>query len=406
MAKSIILRGGTLIDGTGAASIPNGAIRFEDGKITAIGTVADFGEGGIKDAEVYDVKGQTIMPGLINCHEHLDNKYGLKTFQARAAEPAAYLVARAVRNALIDLQEGVTTIRFIAYKHMNHLPLKRAINEGMILGPHIVAAGPCLAMTGGHGWEVCIEVDGVDAIRKAARQLLKEGVDVMKCMASGGFVSQGGDYPWSPQLTIEEMRAAFDEAHKAGKPTTVHCHPPKGIQWAIEAGADCIEHGGLIDQPTAELMAKKGIWLVPTLGEGWMVANHGKELGQPDWLIQAVKETGPDRRKRFGYALKAGVKMALGTDVWPSTATEMKLMQERGMAPMDVIVAATNHGAQVCNLGDQTGTLEKGKWADAIVVDGNPLDDMSVMERVKMVFKDGVLYRPEALAAATGRYPW
>lgn len=400
-----LLRGGTLIDGTGADPIPNGAVQFEDGVITAVGRAADFGESSLDGTEVIDISDKTIMPGLINCHEHLDNKYGINSFQARAQEPAAYLTARAIRSALNNLQEGVTTIRWIAYKHMHHLPIRKAINDGMIFGPRIVAAGPCIAMTGGHGWEISIEADGPDAVRKVARELLKAGVDVIKCMGSGGFVSRGQDLPWSPQLTIEEMRAAFDEAHKAGKPTTVHAHPPQAIEWAIEAGVDCIEHGGLLDQPTAELMAAKSIWLVPTLGEGWMVAHHGEELAQPEWLIEAVRASAAERRRRFGYAVEAGVKMAVGTDVWPTIAKEMELMVEYGLQPMEVLVAATRHGAEVCGLGNQVGTLEMGKWADIIVLDGNPLVDMSALSRVKMVFKEGVLYRPEILAAATGRYP-
>jgi imidazolonepropionase-like amidohydrolase len=405
MATNIVLRGGTVIDGTGAPPIRNGAIRFEDRRITSIGAEADFGTSGFEGADVIDVQGQTILPGLINCHTHLDSRYGIHSFQTRVAQPLAYSVARAVRNALLDLQEGVTSIRYIDYKVINSVPIKQAIEEGMILGPRIVACGPPIAMTGGHGWQACIEADGVDAIRRAARYLIKQGVDVVKCMASGGFVSRGTDLPWSPQLTVEEMRAAFDEAHKAGKPTTVHAHPPQAIQWAVEAGVDCIEHGGLIDQETAELLARQGIWLVPTLGEGWMVVHHGEELGQPSWLIAACQAKLGDRGQRFGYAIQAGVKMAVGTDVWPSMAKEMQLMAEGGLKPMDVLVAATHHGAEVCGLGDQTGTLEAGKWADAIVLDGNPLEDMTALSRVKLVFKEGILYQPDALAAATGRYP-
>jgi imidazolonepropionase-like amidohydrolase len=405
MATNVVLRGGMLIDGTGAPPIPIGAVRFGDKKIVAVGAEADFGTSGFEGADVIDVQGQTILPGLINCHTHLDNRYGLESFQVRAEQPLAYLMARAARNALIDLQEGVTTVRFIAYRHMNHIPFKQAIEEGMILGPRIVACGPPIAMTGGHAWQICVEADGPDAVRRVARQQLKEGVDVIKCMASGGFVSRGTDLPWSPQLTVEEMRAAFDEAHKAGKPTTVHAHPPQAIQWAVEAGVDCIEHGGLIDQETAELLARQGIWLVPTLGEGWVAAYHGEEYGLDRWLIEACQANLEDRGQRFGYAIQAGVKMAVGTDVWPSMAKEMQLMAEGGLKPMDVLVAATHHGAEVCGLGDQTGTLEAGKWADAIVLDGNPLEDMTALSRVKLVFKEGILYQPDALAAATGRYP-
>lgn len=405
MTKRVVLRGGTLIDGTGAEPIRDSVVQFEDGKITAVGSVRDFGESGLDGAEVIDVTGQTVMPGLINCHQHLDNRHGYGSYQSRAAQSLPYLVARAARNALLDLQEGVTTIRDVASRFGTNLELKKAINDGMLLGPRVVACGQPIAMTGGHGWELCIEADGVDAVRAAARKLLKSGADLIKCMASGGFISIGVDQPWSPQLTLEEMRAAFDEAHKAGKPTTVHAHPPQAIKWAVEAGVDCIEHGALMDQETAELLANRGIYLVPTLGESYVIAHRGAEYGRPAWLSELCRAKLEERSSRFGYAVAAGVKMAVGTDVIGTMAEEMRLMVEGGLSPMDVIVAATRNGAEVCQLLDQTGTVETGKWADIIVIDGDPLTDLSALERVKLVFKEGVLYRPELLAAATGKHP-
>ncbi len=403
MVSKTILRGGTLIDGTGVAPIPNAAIMIEQGIITAIGTAEDFGETGWEGAQIFDVTGQTVMPGIIDCHQHLDNRRGTGTFQERAAHPTAYSTARATRNALLDLQEGVTTVR--DFKHINQAHVKKAIEDGILLGPHVVEAGPPIIMTGGHGWEGGIQADGPDAIRHIARQLIKDGTDVIKCMASGGFISKGGDKPWQPQLTIPEMRAAFDEAHKAGKMTTVHAHPPQAIQWAVEAGVDCVEHGALMDETTAELMARKGIWLVPTLGESWVTATRGQEYGLPQWLVELSRSKLPDRKRALGYAVKAGVKMGFGTDVLPSMVEEMQLMEEYGLPPMQVIVAATRNAAHLCGLGDKTGTLQVGKWADIIVIEGNPLDDLSNMGRVKMTFKEGTLYRPELLAAATGRYP-
>ena len=403
MASKTVLHGGTLIDGTGATPIPNAALVIERGIITAVGTATDLDEGGLEGAQVLDVAGQTIMPGIIDCHQHLDNRRGAGTFQERATHPTAYSTARATRNCLLDLQEGVTTVR--DFKHINQAHVKKAIEDGIILGPHVIEGGPPIIMTGGHGWEGGIQADGPDDIRHVARELIKQGTDVIKCMASGGFISKDGDKPWQPQLTIPEMRAAFDEAHKAGKMTTVHAHPPEAIRWAIEAGVDCIEHGALMDEPTAELMARKDIWLVPTLGESWATAQRGMEHSLPQWLIDLCLSKLEDRKRAFGYAVKAGVKMALGTDVMPSIAEEMVLMGEYGLSHMQVLVAATFHGAQLCGLGDKTGTLEIGKWADIVVVDGNPLEDLSVIARVKLVFKRGTLYRPELLAPATGCYP-
>ncbi|MCZ7570341.1 MAG: amidohydrolase family protein [Ardenticatenaceae bacterium] len=405
MAAKTVVRGGTLIDGTGAAPVSDGVVVIENGRIAAVGARADFGENGFDGAEVIDVRGKTIMPGLINCHQHLDNRHGYGSYQTRAAQPLPYLVARAARNALLDLQEGVTTIRDVASRFGTNLHVKKAIEDGMIVGPRVVACGQPIAMTGGHGWELCIEADGEDAVRHAARQLLKSGADLIKCMASGGFISIGVDQPWSPQLTAAEMRAAFDEAHNAGKPTTVHAHPPAAIQRAVEAGVDCIEHGALIDEASAELLAQKGIPLVPTLGESYVIAHRGEEFGRPAWLAELCRKKLEDRSRHFGYAIAAGVKMAVGTDVIGTMAEEIRLMVEGGLRPMDVLVAATRNGAEVCALLDQTGTLEPGKWADAIVLAGNPLEDLGALEHVELVFKEGVLYRPEALAAATGKHP-
>jgi imidazolonepropionase-like amidohydrolase len=283
--------------------------------------------------------------------------------------------------------------------------MKKGVVEGMIVGPRIVTCGQPIAMTGGHGWDLCIEADGPDEVRKAARKLLKAGVDIIKAMASGGHVEQAKDQPWSSQLSEEEMRVAFEEAKKAGKKTTVHAHPPAAIKAAIAAGVDCIEHGALMDKETAELMAREGIYLVPTLGEGWEIAHRGVELGRPAWLIESCRQHLESRMKCYGLAVQAGVKMAVGTDVASSMALEMELMQKGGLGAMEVLVAATRNGAELCDLADETGTLEVGKLADVIVIDGNPLENMEDISKVDLVFKGGKMYRPADLAKATGISP-
>jgi len=269
----------------------------------------------------------------------------------------------------------------------------------------VVACGQPIAMTGGHGWELCIEADGEDEVRKAARQLLKRGADIIKIMASGGYVDPSKDLPTSPQMSEREMRAAFEEAEKAGKKTTVHAHPPAAIRASIAAGVGCIEHGALLDRKTAELMADKGVYLVPTLGESWEIAYRGKELGRPEWLIQKCLEHTTTMLDRFRPAVEVGVKMGVGTDVAGSMALEMELMHKGGMSTMDVIVAATRNGADLCDLADQTGTLEVGKLADVIVIDGNPLQNIQDVANVELVVKEGHLYRPAELASATGTWP-
>ena len=402
---TLTLRKATLIDGTGREPIADAVIVLDGDKIAAVGQEGQVTQ---SPGEVINLVGKTVLPGLLNLHEHLELRRGLGAWQEKVAQSDNWAMMRAVRNALLCLQEGVTTVRDLGSRRGLNLALKRGIEEGMIIGPRMVTCGQPLVMTGGHGWEICTEADGPDEARKAARQQLKAGADLIKAMASGGYISYikpGQDQPWSSQLTVEEMRAAFDEAKKAGKKTTVHAHPPAAIRAAIEAGVDCIEHGVLLDKETAELMASKGIFLVPTLAESWEMAEHGLELGRPAWLVEASKAELDSRLERFAYAVDAGVKIAMGTDVAGSPAREIELMAQGGLSPMEAIVAATRNGAELIDMEDQIGTIEAGKLADLIVVDGNPLENLPDLAKVELVFKDGTLYRPEYLTMATGRYP-
>jgi len=399
-----LLKGGTIIDGSGGTPLRNASIEFEDGKITLVGTAADFGLRGA-GATVIDVTGMSVLPGFVNCHEHLDLHYSYGSWEHRSSQSSYYWTSRAARNALIALCEGVTTVRDVGSMGGSNLEVKRAIADGMLHGPRVLASGLAICTTGGHGVEISIEADGVDAVRKATRRILRAGADLIKLMASGGFIVSHGDDPMSPQFTVEEMRAAVDEAHSAARATTAHCHPPLGIQRAVEAGVDCIEHGALLDQRSAELMAKKGTYLVPTIGETIVLAERGETLGKPDWLIAKCKAESESRMQSFRYAVDAGVKIAVGTDTCDSVAEEVELMVRGGMTPMQGIVAATRTGAELAGLAAQTGTLARGKWADIVVVDGDPLADVKALSRIKQVFKEGVLYRPDELRPAIGRYP-
>lgn len=403
---AIVLKGGTLIDGTGAALLPRAVIILEGERIGKIGKEGDFGSSLAALGEVIDVTGKTVMPGLINGHEHLENRWGTGTFQQRAAQDTRYLTLRAARNCLAALQEGITTVRDMGGKGMTGLVIKQAVQDGMILGPRIFTCAQPISMTGGHAHEICYVADGVDEVRKATRILIRSGADLIKLMASGGFVAHGQDQPWSAQYSPAEMKAAFDEAKKTGRPTAVHAHPPQAIQWSIEAGVDCIEHGGLIDQASAELMVKKGIYLCSTLGESFIMAERGLELGRPAWLVEVSK--GPhleERLQRMDIPIKAGVKIGAGTDVLGDMYTEMMLLMKAGMPAMRVIETVTRINAEILQKADELGTLTSGKLADVIVVDGDPLKDIQAMRKVSLVFKGGKLYRPEILAQATGKLP-
>jgi imidazolonepropionase-like amidohydrolase len=375
-------------------------------RIKAVGPLAEFDSTAFEspEHEIIDVGGKVIMPGLINAHEHLDIHWGKGSHEKRAAQPIAWHLARAARNALLALQEGVTTVRDLSSKEGTNLAMKQAIAEGMLVGPRVVACGQAISMTGGHGHLRAIEADGPDEVRKAARRLLKAGADIIKVMASNGGLHQFQEgYP--PQLSEEEMRAAFDEAKKAGKKTTAHALPSAAIKAAVAAGVDCIEHGGLMDRETAELIVREGVYVVPTLGQLWEIAERGEELERPAWLIEYYLSGQESRLRTCKMEVEVGVKMAVGTDPVGTMALEMECMQKGGLSATEVLVAATRHGAEVCGLEDQTGTLEAGKSADVIVIDGNPLKDMRDISKVDLVFKAGKMYRPADLAKATGIYP-
>jgi imidazolonepropionase-like amidohydrolase len=403
---SIVLKGGTLIDGTGASPLQQAVVVLDGARIGKIGKVSDFGNSLAGLGEVIDVAGKTVMPGLINGHEHLENRWGTGPFQHRAAQDTHYLILRAARNCLAALQEGITTVRDMGGKGMTPLVTKKAVQDGMILGPRVFTCGQPISMTGGHGDEICYLADGPDEIRKATRIMIRAGADIVKLMTSGGFVTQGRDQPWTSQYSVEEMKAAFDEAKKTGRPTTVHAHPPQAIRWSIEAGVDCIEHGGLLDQATAEFMVQKGTYLCSTLGEGYLLAERGLEMGRPAWLVEISKGRVQEGHfQRMNIAIKAGVKIGAGTDVLGDMYTEMMLLMKAGMSAMQAIEASTRINAEILKMADQIGTVTSGKLADVIVVDGDPLKDIGAMRKVSMVFKEGKLYRPEILAQATGKVP-
>lgn len=401
---AVHLVGATLIDGIQERPIRGATVVFRGDRITYVGRAQDAPKPTPED-RVLDLSEAYVLPGLINAHEHLDTRHGTRSFQERAAEPIEYLLLRAARNCLAALMEGVTTVRDCGGKGATAIWVKRAVESGLIKGPRVFTCGQPIAMTGGHGDEICLVADGVDAVRHAARTLIRAGADFIKCMASGGYVTRGYDDPHFPQYTQEELRAAFEEAHSAGRRTTVHAHPPVAIRRAVEAGVDCIEHAGLVDRPTAELLAERGIPVIPTLAESWVIAERGEALGRPRWLIEEARAHLDERMERFGHLVRAGVRLGCGTDVAPSMWEEMFLMYRGGLSAMRVIQAATRVNAEILGIQDCAGSVEPGKWADLVVLSQDPLDDLRALQHVVLVVKAGEVYEPRALATAMGRLP-
>jgi imidazolonepropionase-like amidohydrolase len=385
-----VIKGGTIIDGTGAPPKP-GNIEIADGKISAV--VPDIAETAGGHDRIIEARGQYVLPGFINCHVHFSLNAGKHPMNDMAKTDAYTLTIQGVQLGPKLLKAGITTIRDMGGKHFEVLALRNAIDSGMVQGPTILAPGQALLMTGGHFSG--LEVDGVASCLAGARAQLKAGADFIKVMATGGL-GKPDEAPGAQELTAEEIQACFSVAHMAGKPCAAHAHGMEGIKAIVAAGVSSVEHGTLLDEESMDVMIQKGIYLVPTFAPYWIMAEQGRQKGIADYMINASKWVMEEKMPRFRKAVKKGVKIAFGTDggspVNPHQDLEIecRCMVEGGMSPMEVIVSLTRNAADLLRLGDKVGTLEVGKTADIVVLGGNPLDDMANVAKVKLVFKAGV----------------
>lgn len=382
-----------LIDGTGGAVKPGSTIEIIDGRVGRIGQREDFGSVSPRAQEIIEARGRAVVPGLINAHEHIAWRNTKGTLAERVGLPTEMLVSKAIAHCLASLVEGVTTIRDLAGKNNSSLILKKAVADGLVVGPRIFTCGQALAITGGHASDtVARVVDGADNVRRAARELLSGGADLIKCMASGEAGTPGRDLPTSPQFTVDELRAAFDEAKDQGKQTTVHCISPTGMRRAIEAGVHCIEHGHLLDKSTAELLAASNVYLDPTLNGLHSEITYGAQFGRVFELAD-LKVRIQEAWESFHIAMEAGVKICAGVDALGTLFEEIELFVEGGFSPMQAITAATKTNAEVLGAADQLGTIETGKHADLLVVNGNPVEQITDLRNIEITMKAGVAYR-------------
>ncbi len=403
MKKNIVFNNAFLIDGISNTPLKNACVLVEGSEIRYAGAAEDRGIEENAGADVFDLNGMTLMPGLIDTHIHLSLDGSPNYFERMITESPALTAIRAVPKAKRIVDSGFTTIRTMGDKGRIDIALKTAIDNGDIVGPRIQSSGYCLTITGGHGdmfpEHVRLEglariIDGPVESRKAAREQLKAGADNIKLMATGGGMSPGPGTV--PQLTIEEMQAAVEEAEKYEKTTAAHAIGTIGINNALKAGVRTIEHGTFLDDGGIGLLLEKGAYLVPTLA-AFKTLKYGKEGGVPDYTIEKVEYYRTVHTKNLKKAMEAGVKVIVGTDAGTpfnyhgESAYELECLVDNGFSEMQAIQSATRIAAEALKLPN-IGTIERGAIADLIVVDGNPLHDIKVLQdpdRIKMVFKNG-----------------
>jgi imidazolonepropionase-like amidohydrolase len=393
-SDTLVLSGARIIDGTGSEPVRGRSVVVERGVITAV----------VEDARAprgngVDLAGHTVLPGLINCHVHLCFGAEADPVRPLREEPLALTAIKALLRARETARAGVTTVRDLGGREYVEIAARRAIQEGLIDGPRILAAGRPVCMTGGHGHWLGREADGPDDARKAVREQLKAGADVIKIIATGGVMTPGVE-PGSPQMTFEEMRAAIEEARKAGRRTAAHAMAATGISEAIDAGITSIEHGVFLTDEIVAHMRRDGTFLVPTLNAPTAIAAGGLAAGIPAFMVRKSEQVVPAHVASFQLAHRAGVRIAAGADSGTplnfhgSLLPELTLMVKYGMTPLEAIRSATVTAAECLGLGEVTGRVAPGYAADLIAVAGDPAERIEALADLKLVLVNGRVIPP------------
>lgn len=404
-----LIHAGRVIDGIASQAMTERTIVVDGGRIVAI-------ESGYRapsaDDRVVDLKDSTLMPGLMDMHVHITSEYSRTSELDRFKKDGPDVALDGAMFAERTLQAGFTTVRDLGDGFRASIALRNAINAGKLAGPRIFAAGKSIATTGGHadptnGWADHLGganvgpldgvVNGEEQAAQAVRQRYKEGSDLIKITATGGVLSVAKN-GLNPQFTEDEIRSIVQTARDYGFKVAAHAHGAEGMKRAVRAGVDTIEHGTFMDEETMKLMKERGTYYVPTITAGAWVFDRSKEEGFFPALVRPkAAMIGPQIQGTFAKAYKAGVKILFGTDTGVSAhgqnAREFVLMVESGMPAMEAIKSATSVSAKYLEIDDRLGTVEVGKLADLVAVPGDPLKDISAMQRVHFVMKDGIVHR-------------
>jgi imidazolonepropionase-like amidohydrolase len=407
-AKTQIIHAGKLLDVRTGHIAADAYITVVGERIAAISMSAPAG-GTTGDNPVIDMSRYTIVPGLIDAHGHILSNPTTQSSTSYLITSAPQATIRGVANMQLWLKHGFTVVRDACepYSSYPQFALREGVEKKLITGPRIIAAGSCISLTGGHGDSDRLspdkpalrepnQVDTVDDVSRIVRRDIKFGADWIKLMATGGVMDPISDYRVQ-ELSDAQMTRAVEDAHRAGHKVMAHAEGTVGIKAAIRAGVDSIEHGTMLDEEGAKMMAERGTWLVPTLycfqHDLQTGLSKGREPSSMEKGIAIVKEQGP----AFQRALKYHVKIAYGVDdddIDESVSREFGALVRGGMTPLEALQAATINGAELLSLDKDLGTIEPGKFADFVAVPSNPLDDITVMEHVAWVMKSGIVVKP------------
>ena len=375
MLKSVTIRSARVIDGTGR-TIDRATVVIRGDRIAAVGPDRDLSLP--RGTTRVDGRGLTLLPGLIDCHVHLCLGAEPDVVGAVTKETPALTLLKSSRAARETLEAGFTTVRDVGSRDHSIFSMQEAISTGLVPGPRIVAAGLAICMIGGHARFIGQEVEGAEQVRAAVRAQIAAGATVIKVIASGGVLTPGTS-PDQAQMTQEELRAAVEEAQRAGRKVAAHAHGSSGMKNAVRAGVHSIEHATLMDNEAAALMKQRGVFMVPTLSALATTAACRLGCGIPDSALEKAKAMTKRHAVSFKNALRDGIPIAMGTDAGTpfnfhgENAQELERMVAFGMSPMEAIVASTSAAARLIGIQDRVGTIEKGKLADLILFEGNPL---------------------------------